>query len=76
MTSLHLRKDKAGNTCSEPWSYPSVVGMLMYLALNLGPDIAYAVNCCARFTHCPKQVLEKALKRIAQYLKGTKDRGM
>jgi hypothetical protein len=60
-----LGKDEAGDTCSEPWSYPSVVGMLMYLASNSCPDIAYAVHSCARFTHCLKRVHEKALKRIA-----------
>jgi hypothetical protein len=71
-----LGKDDDGDTCSEPWSYASVVGMLMYLASNSRPDIAYAVHSCARFTHCPKRVHEKALKRIARYLKGMKDRGM
>jgi hypothetical protein len=48
----------------------------MYLASNSCPDIAYAVHLCARFTHCPKQVHEKALKRIGRYLKGTRERGM
>jgi hypothetical protein len=56
-----LRKDEDGEPCSEPWSYASVVGMLMYLASNSRPDIAYAVHSCARFTHCLKRVHEKAL---------------
>jgi len=71
-----LGKDDDGEPCSEPWSYASVVGMMMYLASNSRPDIAYAVHSCARFTHSPKRVHEKALKRIARYLKGTRDRGM
>ena len=71
-----LGKDEGGEPCSEPWSYASVVGMMMYLASNSRPDIAYAVHSCARFTHCPKRVHEKALKRIARYLKATRERGM
>jgi Reverse transcriptase (RNA-dependent DNA polymerase) len=71
-----LGKDENGEPCSEPWSYASVVGMLMYLASNSRPDIAYTVHSCARFTHCPKRVHEKALKQIGRYLKGTRDCGM
>jgi hypothetical protein len=57
-----LGKDENGEPCSEPWSYASVVGMLMYLASNSQPNIAYAVHSCARFMHCPKQVHKKTLK--------------
>jgi len=71
-----LGKDENGEPCSETWSYASVVGMMMYLSSNSRPEIAFAVHQCARFTHCPKQSHEKALKRIARYLKGTRDRGM
>jgi histone deacetylase 1/2 len=71
-----LGKADDGEPCSEPWSYTSVVGMLMYLASNSRPDIAFAVHSCVRFTHCPKRVHEKALKRIGRYLKGTRERGM
>lgn len=48
--------------------------MLLYLASNSRPDIAFAVNQAARFTHCPRLCL--AVKRIARYLKATKDRGL
>jgi hypothetical protein len=39
----------------ESWSYPSVVGMLLYLSTNCRPDICYYVSLVARFTHNPKQ---------------------
>ena len=68
-----LGKDEGGQACQELWSYPSIVGMMMYLASNSRPDIVFAVHQCARFTHCPRQTNEKALKRISRYLKGTKD---
>ena len=58
------------------WSYPSVIGMMLYLASNSRPDIAFAVNQCARFNSCPKLIHEKGVKRIARYLKATRDQGL
>ena len=75
-TKEPLIKDEFGETCSETWSYASVVGMMMYLASNSRPDIAFAVHAAARHTHHPKRIHEVAVKRIARYLKGTRDRGM
>ncbi|GFH50765.1 hypothetical protein CTEN210_07241 [Chaetoceros tenuissimus] len=60
---------------SEPWSYPSVVGMLLYLSNNTRPDITVAVSQVARFTHSPKQSHSSAVKRIIRYLKGTINNG-
>ena len=73
-TPLHT--DKEGEPFSETWEYPVIVGMLMYLATNSRPDIAFAVHQCARFTHCPKASHATAIKRILRYLQGTKDKGM
>jgi hypothetical protein len=61
---------------SEPWSYASVIGMLMYLANNTRPDITFAVHQVARFTHNPKEIHGKAVKRIVRYLSGTHDQGL
>ena len=36
-------------------------GMLLYLSGHTRPDIAYAVNCCARYMFCPKHCHELAL---------------
>ncbi len=71
-----LVKDADGAPAVEGFSYASVVGMLLYLAGHTRPDIAYAVNCCARYMFCPKHSHELALKRIGRYLKGTATRGM
>lgn len=60
---------------NESWSYPSVVGMLLYLSTNTRSDICYAVSQVARFTHDPKQSHATAVKRIVRYLKGTADKG-
>ena len=40
------------------------------------PDIAYAVNCCARYMFISKLSHEKASKRIDHYLKATQDKGL
>ena len=71
-----LGKDEGGEPAMERWSYPSVVGMLMYLASNSRPDIAFAVHQCARFSHCTKRSHKRAVKRIVRYLQGTKDKGL
>ena len=58
------------------FSYSSIVGMLLYLSGHSHPDIAYAVNCCARYMFNPHLSHEKALKRIGQYLKATWEKGL
>ena len=71
-----LVKDADGELAHEGFSYSSVVGMLLYLSGHTRPDIAYAVNCCARYMFCPRHSHELGLKRIGRYLKQTPDRGM
>ena len=71
-----LGTDIDGEPFNEEWEYASIVGMLMYLAGNSRPDIAFAVNQAARFTHSPKQSHAVAVKRILRYLNGTTDKGM
>lgn len=71
-----LGKDIDGPPRKDLWNYASVVGMMLYLASNSRPDIAFAVHQSARFTHCAKLVHEQAIKRIARYLKGTRDKGL
>jgi hypothetical protein len=61
---------------TDDWVYASVVGQMLYLANNSRPDIAYAVNSACRHTHSPRKSHAIALKRIARYLKGTRERGL
>ena len=61
---------------TESWNYSSVVGMLMYLSNQTRPDITFAVNQVARFTHAPREIHAKAVKRIVRYLAGTQDQGL
>jgi hypothetical protein len=69
-------KDADGAPPSGEFSYSSVVGMLLYLSGHSRPDIAYAVNCAARYMFCPRHSHETALKRIGRYLKATRNHGL
>ena len=71
-----LTKDEDGEMPQGSFNYSSVVGMLLYLSGHSRPDIAYAVNCCARYMFSPRLSHEKALKQIGRYLKATRDRGL
>ena len=71
-----LGRDLNGTTFSQDFNYASVVGMLMYLCMHSRPDISFAVNQCARYTHCPTQKHAAYLKRIGKYLKGTSEKGL
>ena len=74
--SLPLEKHEDGAPRKEKWSYASVIGMLLYLSTNSRPDISFAVNQCARFTHCANSQHEIAVKRIGRYLRATRDSGL
>jgi len=58
------------------FSYPSVIGMLLYLSGHSRLDIAFAVGQRARFTYSPTRLHEEALKRIGLYLKLTRTEGL
>ena len=64
-TTVGLGADVIGREGrNEEWSCASVAGMLLYLARNTRPDIAFAVHQAARFSHRPMQCHEDAVKRI------------
>ena len=70
-----LGTDTDGDPFIENWSYRTIIGMLMYVAANTRPDIAFAVHQAARFSHAPRNSHATAVKRILRYLKGTKEKG-
>jgi hypothetical protein len=59
-----------------PWSYRSLIGMLLNRSNNTRPDIAFAVHQCARFSHAPKQTHAAAVKTIGRYLLRTRAKGL
>jgi Reverse transcriptase (RNA-dependent DNA polymerase) len=70
-----LAIDPDGEPMVEDWSYPSIVGMLLYLSTNTRPDISFAVSQVARFNHNPKRSHASAIKTIIRYLHRTADKG-
>jgi Reverse transcriptase (RNA-dependent DNA polymerase) len=72
---LTLGIDPDGEPYEESWSYPSIVGMLLYLSTNTRPDISFAVSQVARFNHSPKKSHATAIKTIVRYLHRTADKG-
>lgn len=71
-----LGSDPDGAPMVESWSYPSIVGMLLYLSSNTRPDITFAVSQVARFNHSPKESHATAIKMIIRYLHRTSDKGI
>ena len=75
-TKEALGLDPDGSSMDDSWNYRSIVGMLLYLATNTRPDIAFAVSQVARFSHYPKKSHATAVKTIIRYLSGTKSNGV
>ena len=72
-----VRLNPQGKHCDKPpFNYRSAIGQLNYLAATTRPELAFAVHQCARFCADPKEVHYKAVKKIARYLYGTKDKGL
>ncbi len=71
-----LHRDSEGEPRRASWKYRSIIGMMNYLLQSTRPEIAMAVHQCARFCNDPKLSHERAVKRIARYLLGTKDKGI
>jgi hypothetical protein len=53
--------------------YREAVGSLMYASMGTRPDITFAVSTVAQFLDNPGIAHWEAVKRIFQYLKGTRD---
>ena len=52
-------------------SYASLVGSLMFIAVVMQPDIAYAINRLAMYTTNPDLHHLTATKHVLRYLSGT-----
>ena len=58
------------------WNYQTAVGVIGYLQQNTRPDISMTNHQCARFVNKPMLSHERAIIRIARYLRSTKERGV
>ena len=80
-TPAITKKLNPGSSADDPgtapltsdYPYRQLLGSLSFIALNARPDIAYAVNQCARFANEPTVLCWQALTRILAYLVHTID---
>ncbi|UYV65589.1 hypothetical protein LAZ67_3004787 [Cordylochernes scorpioides] len=57
-------------------THQEALGMLMFLAVNTRPDIAYITSKLSQYSRQPKQMHWTAIKRVMRYLRGTIDLGV
>lgn len=68
-------QDDAGELCSDPGNFRSLIGKLIYVT-HTRPDICFAVNYLSRFMNQPCKNHFTAAKRVARYLAGTRELGL
>ena len=76
MASKLLKRDEDGEDFDKSFHYRSIIGKLHYLEKGTRSDIAYITHQCARFAEQPKQSHAKAIRWLARYLKGTRNKGL
>ena len=74
-SSKLISRHTASPDFDRSFDYRSIIGKMNYLEKATRSDIAYAVHQCARFSSCPKKEHGEAIRWIARYLKGTRDKG-
>lgn len=60
-------------TLADSEQYHSLVGALLYVAMNSRPDIAAAVSILSRKSNCPRECDWLELKRVVRYLLATEN---
>jgi transposase InsO family protein len=70
--AINLQLERQENATIDVHLYQSMLGSLMYAAVGTRPDISFAVNTLAQHASAPGEEHLRALKRIFQYLIGTK----
>ena len=75
-SSKLLKRDLKGEKFDRSFHYRSVIGKLNYLEKGTRSDISYITHQCARFVEDPRQCHGRAIRHLARYLKGTKDKGL
>jgi hypothetical protein len=73
LTSAHMLSMPEDEAFMRTVPYASAVGVLMYLAIAMHPDIAFAVGMLCCFMVCPGPEHWKAVKHLFCYLHSTVD---
>ena len=75
MISKILTRGVDENEFDKSFHYRSIIGKLNYLEKGTRSDISYITHQCARYTENPKTSHAKAIRWLARYLKGTRNKG-
>ena len=73
MEARVLLNQPATDELDSNWPYKEIIGSLMYAATLTRPDIAFATSALAQFMQSPTRIHWEAAKRVARYLKSTRD---
>jgi hypothetical protein len=74
--SRNEKMTESQQTFVDSFPYQEILGSLSYLAIHTRPDIAFAVNTCARFSNKPTFTAYRVLIRILEYVSNTFDVGI
>ena len=74
-SSAILKANAAGKPFDNSFHYRSIIGKLNYLEKGSRSDISYITHQCARYTEQPMDNHARAIRWLAKYLKGTRDKG-
>ena len=70
--SIHSNSERFDNS----FQYRSIIGKLNFLEKSTRPDIAFITHQYARYTSDPRKEHGAAIRWLARYLKGTRDKGL
>ena len=70
---IHLEKSDLLATTETKMHYQQMIGTLIYAAIGMRPDIAFAAMRLSRYNNNPTEEHIKYAKYILRYLKGTKE---
>ena len=72
---MHLGRGQ-GESLKDEFPYAELVGSLLYLIVNVRPDLAHSADVLSRFMSCVTQDHWTPAKRVLWYLAGSLDRGL
>ena len=76
LTKSSMTEEKDAELTINGYNLRSVIGALLYLAINTRPDIGFQVIAISRFLEKPQGQHITAAKHILHYLRGTTDFGI
>jgi hypothetical protein len=76
LINLGRSKKEREEVLGPEYPYLSVIGALMYLTNNTGPDIVFAMNCLARHSTAPTMRHWNDIKNIFRCLYAMADLGL